>query len=132
MDLSSLARIGLDRIRIMSESQLLEVLRDLVGGSQADRVDEDEKKLGDASGDPQTDSRMEAIYKAKWEKFRSKQETSLGQIQTRMEKLASAFVRMEALCSKLEKTPQRSRKKSAAPDHGALLREMLLGGQKPV
>jgi len=138
VELSSLARVGLDRIRIMSESRLLEVLRNLVGTSRADSeedppagAEDTAKEFGAVSGDPQTTARLEETYKAKWEQFRTKQEVSLGQIKTRMEKLAGAFVRMETLFGKLEKTPPRGNKKSPSPKHGALLREMLLGGEKP-
>ena len=131
IELGSLARVGLGRIRIMSESRLLEVLRELIGTPQAATEAKSAQECEVAAVDTQAPA-LETAYKAQWEHFRTRQERSLSEIQGRVEKLADAFVRMETLLSKHENNSPRERKQATTPKRqSALLRKMLLDGEKP-
>lgn len=119
----SLTKSGVEKLRILSESKFLQVLEDMVESSLAGRVG---TPPGPAVSPGRTDTTgMEELYSAKWEDLRDHHKESLSRIEGRMERLSKLF---ESISSAFERIHGASPRlpASKAPDHLALLRQMML------
>ena len=133
---SALQRNGIENLRILSESQFLDLLRRMqTRRNVRDSGDPHAFGLSDTSkGD------VARAHEAKWLELRAKHEQSLGVIESRMEKLSRAFHGIQGVVEKLEKEPGEGvtelETTSLLPPgepvkQKSLLRQLLLTGEEP-
>lgn len=132
----TLTESGVESLRILSESKLIELLQAMVTETLADvrsaAVPPPVFPAGaaDMLGSPED---LEKAYQGKWDELRGKHEESLRRIEGRMEKLAKVFRGLEGAFSRLDGpgSPAAKPEPDAASEakQKQLLREMLLRGE---
>ena len=133
----ALLQHGIENLRIVSESQLLGVLRGMArestGGAAAvpSRNEEARDIVAPSPDDALQASSVEGAYQSKWTQLRSCHEESLKKIEGRMERLSIAFRSLECIFEKVEARAATSLAASDVqglppPRRSDLLREMLL------
>lgn len=130
---STLERNGIQKLRILSESQFLEVL---------ERHQARKAITGYGTGDEEPSGELARQYEERWEELRERHQKSLGQIEGRMEKLSKAMKGVHGLVEKLgpaaapptartEPTTSPPQRSASPPDRQkALLRQLLLEGDE--
>ncbi len=132
----TLAESGVENLRILSESKLIELLQAIVSETLADVRSAEVPPAPFAEVVPgpfDTTEELEKAYQGKWNELRGKHEESLRRIEGRMEKLARVFRGLEGAFSRLDgpsagETPDGAPPVSSEEKRKQLLREMLLRG----
>jgi len=137
-----LLRNGIESLRILSESQFLEVLKRQEARARAALA-----SSGSGTGvGGESSSELSRAYQARWAELRSKHERSLGAIEARMEKLSRAFQGLKGVVGRIEgqsagdaaegQPPAAAVARTLSPEaeslrQKALLRQLLLTGEEP-
>jgi hypothetical protein len=131
----TLTESGVERLRILSESKLIELLQAMVTETLADVRSAAvlppafPAAAVDPGGSPED---LEKAYQGQWNELRGKHEKSLRRIEGRMEKLAKVFRGLEGAFSRLDGPGAPAAEPGTEPDLASeakqkqLLREMLL------
>ncbi len=132
---SLLERNGIDSLRILSETQFLDLLSRMQTRKNIQRTgDPDAFGLSDPS-----DAEHVKALESRWLKLKSKHEQSLSTIEGRMEKLARAFSGIQGVVEKLEpnapahvtEIETKTLPQGDSSKHKSLLRQLLLTGDEP-
>ena len=126
----NLERQGVDQIRVLSQSQFVEIVRTVVEDFVSQQLSEEapELTLGDCGPH---DRKLASEFERRWDLLRSKHGMALRKIERRMGKLSRVFATLEEKLQQWEDgVPSPSVSASAVEarsvDKKTLLREMLL------